>query len=657
LKLLRVAATVINQTPFDWRGNVRRIRAVLKEARSERVHILCLPELCISGYGCEDAFHMPHLVKRSWQCLMELLPETREMAVTIGLPVRHRGTLFNATAIVIDGKLEALVAKRLLAGDGVHYEPRWFKAWPTGVIEDFEFESGKVPIGDVYLDVGGVRIGLEICEEAWVANRPGANLARKGVDILLNPSASHFAFGKLQVRERFVAEGSRSFQVAYVYSNLLGNESGRIVFDGGALIASEGHIVARGPHFSFKEYNLTSAVIDVDLNRTHKSRSGSFQPLLGESDDDCCEVDYQWPYLTTEAVNPPMNPLHQETYAKEEEFTRAVSLGLFDFLRKSRLFGFTISLSGGVDSSAASLLSTLAIRFAIRELGFSGLIERLGYIPGIHQCHDEASVLKILVATAYQSTANSSIETKKAAAAVAKEIGSTHFEWDVEDLVSKYKTILSDAAKVEWNWATHDTTLQNIQARTRSPSIWMLANLNNHLLLATSNRSEAAVGYATMDGDTSGGLSPLAGIDKNFLRKWTAWMLQHGPEGMGTFKSLATVLNAPPTAELRPKSAHQTDEADLMPYDVLDAIERAAIRDKKSPEEVLKTVLPMFKMHKATEMQAWVSKFFTLWCRNQWKRERYAPGFHLDDESLDPKTWCRFPILSGGFAEELESLG
>jgi NAD+ synthase (glutamine-hydrolysing) len=111
-----------------------------------------------------------------------------------------------------------------------------------------------------------------------------------------------------------------------------------------------------------------------------------------------------------------------------------------------------------------------------------------------------------------------------------------------------------------------------------------------------------------------------------------------------------------PTAELRPPDQRQTDEEDLMPYELLDAVERAAIRDKKMPLECLLTIEAKFPDHSRRQLATWVDRFFKLWCRNQWKRERYAPSFHLDDENLDPKTWCRFPILSGGFARELEEM-
>lgn len=658
MKLIKVAASVINQSPFDWGGNHDRLKSTLRDARQRDVTVLCLPELAISGYGCEDAFYMPHLAARSWQLLLDLLPECKGMVVSLGLPFLHRGALFNAIAVVVDAKVVAIVPKKLLAGDGVHYEPRWFKPWPSGIVETIDVAGVDVVVGDVFVNCGGIKIGFEICEEAWVANRPGATLARLGVDIMMNPSASHFAFGKRQIRERFVAEGSRAFNVAYLYANLLGNESGRIIFDGGAMIASEGRIVGRGPRFCYQDFVTTEAVVDIDLNRMTRARTGSFQPLIGDETGHSVDVDFKWPDIEGSASGEVDYADNWEVghELKAEEFTRAVALGLFDFLRKSHLSGFTVSISGGVDSAAVTALAAMAIKLAVNQIGTAGVKDRLGYIASLHKCHSVDEMIKNLVSCAYQSTANSSKTTEMAAKAVARGLGVEFFEWNVNDLTETYKSIVGGATSTAWNWKQHDTVLQNIQARSRGPSIWMLANLRNHLLLATSNRSEAAVGYATMDGDTCGGLSPLAGIDKAYLRKWLVWLEKLGPEGVGPLPELSLVNNIPPTAELRPAEMHQTDEADLMPYDVLDVIERAAIRDKKSPKDVYATITSKFPTTTTEQRKLWVKRFFILWCRNQWKRERYAPGFHLDDESLDPKTWCRFPILSGGFNEELQAL-
>ena len=153
-----------------------------------------------------------------------------------------------------------------------------------------------------------------------------------------------------------------------------------------------------------------------------------------------------------------------------------------------------------------------------------------------------------------------------------------------------------------------------------------------------------------------GGNAALSGIDKAFLRRWLLWLQNRGPTGMAPIPELQSVTSQVPTAELRPLEATQTDEADLMPYDLLDAIERAAIRDKRTPSEVWRVMRAEFPAYTPADLLTWVERFYRLWSRNQWKRERYAPSFHVDDANLDPKTWCRFPILSGGFERELSEL-
>jgi NAD+ synthase (glutamine-hydrolysing) len=265
-------------------------------------------------------------------------------------------------------------------------------------------------------------------------------------------------------------------------------------------------------------------------------------------------------------------------------------------------------------------------------------------------------LVRRLLTCVYQSTRNSGAETLAAAKTVADALGAEFLEWNVDAMVDGFVATVSSAIGGQLDWQHDDLALQNIQARARGPGAWLLANLREALLLTTSNRSEAAVGYATMDGDTCGGLAPIAGIDKAFLLDWLKWMETTGPAGIGPLPALSAVTSLRPTAELRPPAADQTDEADLMPYRVLDAIERAAIRDKLLPVDVLQSVRPLFSDYSVQQLAQWVERFFRLWCRNQWKRERYAPSFHLDDENLDPKTWCRFPILNSGFDRELEAL-
>jgi NAD+ synthase (glutamine-hydrolysing) len=264
--------------------------------------------------------------------------------------------------------------------------------------------------------------------------------------------------------------------------------------------------------------------------------------------------------------------------------------------------------------------------------------------------------MKNLLTCVYQATRNSSAKTGNAARKLATGLHADFIHLDVGDLVGGYTKLVEDATGVKLDWEKHDVPLQNIQARARAPGVWLLANLRHALLLATSNRSEAAVGYATMDGDTCGGLSPIAGIDKAFLLSWLRWLECTGPQAGPAVPALSAVNGQKPTAELRPLEVGQTDEEDLMPYDVLDAIERLAIRDKHPPLNTWRLVVEKFPGHGGLQVALWVERFFRLWCRNQWKRDRYAPSFHLDDENLDPKTWCRFPILSGNFSRELKEM-
>ncbi len=657
MKLIKVAAAVLNQTPLDWAGNQARIRAALAEARSQGAAVVCLPELCLTGYGCEDAFHAPGVACTAWKLLHDLLPDTSGLVVSLGLPVLHIKSVYNMAALVVDGRIAGFAAKRHLAGDGIHYEPRWFKPWPEGVRALLTDDEGRAYMaGDLVMEAGGIRFGFEICEDAWAPDRPGISLCRRGVDVILNPSASHFAFGKNAVRQRFILEGSRAFHAAYVYANLLGNESGRAIFDGEAMIASGGRLVATAERFSYQDFGVISAQVDIDAGRVAQLRSFSSLPDLPAHEAGCVSVPFSWPELAPEPGGREAEPWEAAPDLKLEEFSRAVPLALFDYLRKSRSRGFVVSLSGGADSTSLVVLIRLMVELGTEELGIDGFKNKLAWHPEVQEATDLAGLVRALLTTAYQASSNSGSVTREAALAVAEATGARHLEFDISALVTGYTAMVEGGIGRPLTWERDDVSLQNIQARVRSPGIWMVANLQGALLLATSNRSEAAVGYATMDGDTSGGLSPLAGIDKAWLREWLRWMEHFGPAERHPLPVLRLVNAQAPTAELRPPGSRQTDESDLMPYPLLDAIERAAIRDKFMPLDVLRQMQLRFPEYPLAQLTVWVERFFVLWCRNQWKRERYAPGFHLDDESLDPKTWCRFPILNSGFTAELAEM-
>lgn len=637
MKYIHLAGANLNQTPLDFSGNVQRIIQAIEEAKSRDISILCLPELAICGYGCEDTFFSSYVTEKSLDGLEEILPVCEGIFVTVGLPMVYENCLYNVVAVIYDARLLGFVAKQELAGDGIYYEPRWFKPWPEETIVYYDWNEEVYPFGDLIFEVDNVRIGLEICEDAWNGIRPAQRHYVNNVNLILNPSASNFAFGKSLVRKGLVMEASRSYSCTYVYSNLLGNDAGRIIFDGEIMIAQSGNLIARNQRFSFQDFEVLSAVVDVDMVNITRKKSFNYQP---DFPDNLIVAEGFIPEASRNKVEPKLSPFE----SKNEEFYLAETLALFDYMRKSYSRGFVLSLSGGADSSTCAVLIAKTFARAEAELGPGKLKQKLAYA----NLSDDQPLTRQLLTCVYQATQNSGEETLESARELALGLGATFHNWDVEPLHKLYKGLAEGSLGRPLTWEKDDLTLQNIQARLRAPGIWMLANIHKALLVTTSNRSEAAVGYATMDGDTSGGISPLGGMDKDSLLEWLQWA-----EKELEVPALKYVNNLKPTAELRPSDYAQTDEADLMPYGVLDDIEKCAIRDYKSPVEVFKTLRGSYP---DDVLKGFIRKFFLLWSRNQWKRERYAPSFHLDDENLDPKTWCRFPILNGGYWDGLKEL-
>jgi NAD+ synthase (glutamine-hydrolysing) len=320
-------------------------------------------------------------------------------------------------------------------------------------------------------------------------------------------------------------------------------------------------------------------------------------------------------------------------------------------MRKSKSKGYVLSLSGGADSASCAILVAEMVKRGVANLGWSSFLQKIGREDLLNlEEKSWKSLMPYLLTTAYQATANSGDATFSAAETLAKSMGASFHHWSIQEEFSSMTQKIANVQQRALSWEADDIALQNIQARLRSPMIWMLANMQGKLLLTTSNRSEGDVGYSTMDGDSSGSLAPISGVDKVFVRQFLRWA-----EMALDYPALKHINALAPTAELRPPDANQSDETDLMPYTLLVAIERAAIKERKSPVQVYQALSESTDLPPADLKKA-VIKFFTLWSRNQWKRERTAPSFHLDDFNIDPKTWCRFPILSSGFEQEIKEL-
>ena len=256
-----------------------------------------------------------------------------------------------------------------------------------------------------------------------------------------------------------------------------------------------------------------------------------------------------------------------------------------------------------------------------------------------------------MLSTIYQKTCHSSSETESSAQILALDIGANYQSWSIDNLIEQYVKLGNQSIMPEsLNWQQHDIALQNIQARARAPGIWLIANLKNQLLIATSNLSEASVGYCTMDGDTAGVLAPIGGLSKSWVLRLNSYLFEQGfqvDDECIEILGLKAVTNLRPSAELRP--TEQSDEQDLMPYEVLDSIRTLAQVKNLMPNQIMDYLINREKFsgnYSQIQLTNWVEKYFLLYTRNQWKRERLATSLHLLEDSACPKTYRRYPVLS-----------
>ncbi|TAA42650.1 nitrilase-related carbon-nitrogen hydrolase [Corallincola spongiicola] len=669
---LRIGTASLNTVALDLQHNASLIEQAMADAARQNIELLLMPELCLSGYGCEDMFFCSDWLADVEKALITICEQVPAgLLATVGLPLRYPGgQVFNAVALIATGRILGIVCKQTLARSGIHYESRWFAPWPVGQSTEIMIGGQQVPIGDQAFSIDGVRIGFEICEDSWVAARPGRQLYQRQVDVILNPSASHFALRKHQVRRRFVQEGSRAFGVVYAYANLQGCEAGRAVYDGGNMIASNGELVAEAQRLQFDDVVVTMADVDLHANRTQRIISSQLQSDVMQIDliEHAGILKQQANYQISGAID------SLPVLSEHDIVLRTGALGMWDWMRKTTTAGYAISLSGGADSALCASLVYYAHALAVSELApedYAKAMAICGFQFAVPKATEQRltwlteTVLPQVLTTVYQGSDNSSETTSGAAAAVAGAIGAKHINWSISSLVEEYSARINgiDGAK-PLNWQDDDLTLQNIQARVRSPGIWMVANRENKLLVATSNMSEASVGYTTMDGDTSGVLSPIGGISKTRVLLLNDFVEKQGvtvrpidaDEFSLTIDALGFVNRQRPTAELRP--VEQTDEADLMPFPILDEIRKLGQVQYLNPQGVLNRLAdgPLGQPYERQQLIDWVKRYYQLYCRNQWKRERLAVGFHIESDSADPKSYRRFPVLNSQLKRELAGL-
>jgi len=667
-----VAVAALNQTVGDWKGNHDRILEAIQCTSAIGASLLVLPEMCIPGYSLGDRLPRRGTLERSWQALEQLRVHTAGLVVCVGLPISHRGVLFNAMAVVADTRIVGLVAKEHLATGDVEYESRWYSGWPHGRIESFLSPSEQeIPIGSLVFEASGLgRFALEICEDGWKGIRPGSRYALAGAEVLCNPSASWFTLGKHAARKRLVEQASLEDHCAYLYTSLLGCDATRLVFDGSTLIAADGRTLGEGRRFVFDaQVEIIDCVLDLDALRLARREEGSWrQQVLQAAEGELgpmpetirIEGDFSSPdpvdssntnwWEPSEAPHPDPSLAWLETSGITRaighsdvphlELELALSLALRDYTSKSRIRKLAIALSGGRDSAMTALLVHRMFRYEHPELDLPALDSLVGQ----------------RLVTAYLPTDHSGEATRLAAAGLADAIGATHHEINIQSAVTLHRELLeaSIGRDLSWEKPIEDLALQNVQARLRGSMIWMLANLDQALLLSTSNKSEAAVGYTTMDGDTSGGLSPIADVPKSLVMLWLSWA-----RTFHNYGCLDAIEALEPTAELRPPEQSQTDEDDLMPFEVLDTLLYQFVEKGQDPVAIFDTLWPSMKTRYQHNERAFandIKRFVKMLCAAQWKRERFAISFRVSAFDLDPKTGFRFPAVQAPFTEELADL-
>ena len=526
MKRLRLGMAQVNTVVGDFAGNTQRILEVIKQARSLEVDLLTFPELAICGYPPEDLLLKPRFIEQNLRCLGLVVDGSSGLAVVVGF-VDAREDIYDAAAVIHDGKMVGVYHKIYLPNYGVFDENRYFRA------------GSECP---VYV-LSGVAIGVSICEDIWYEAGPATVEAHSGAEVIVNISASPYQFGKGDSRERMLATRASDNVAIFAYNNLVGGQD-ELVFDGNSMVVDEkGRLVARGRQF---EEDLIVADLDVESvfrTRLHDPRWRKETPLLQEqgwrvSKTVISEAPAEYP-------RPPLpeRPLQERTLLGE--VYDALVLGTGDYVRKNGFDRVLIGLSGGIDSS-------LVAAIAVDALG-------------------SPKVVGVAMPSRYSSAGSVSD-----AELLARNLGIELVTVPIEKAFRAYLDMLAEP----FGRGEPDVAEENIQARIRGNILMALSNKFGWLVLATGNKSEMATGYATLYGDMAGGFAVVKDVPKTMVYELARY--RNSVAGRELIPS--TVIEKQPSAELRPE---QKDVDTLPPYDVLDPILRAYVEEDKSIEQIV----------------------------------------------------------------------
>jgi NAD+ synthase (glutamine-hydrolysing) len=564
---VRLALAQLNAVVGDLDGNRAKILDALREARGAGADLVVCPELAVTGYPPEDLLLRPGFVRAARASLEQIARETDGITALVGCPLFDRD-LANACAVLAGGEIRAIYRKQFLPNYGVFDEHRYFAQGRDLLL----------------LRLGDVLIGPTVCEDIWQPGPPATDLALAGAQLLVNVSASPFHVGKAEEREEMLVTRARDNASYLAFCNLVGGQD-ELVFDGHSVVLDdEGEVIARAPGFE-----ETLIVVDIDpaeaIGRRLRDVRRRELERSRERPPDVPTVELPPPRAQAAEAVGEIVPFEPEL----EQMRLALGLGLRDYVEKNGFDAIVLGISGGVDSALTAAICA----------------DALG--PG-------------RVHTVSMPSRYSSEGTRDDAREVSANLGVDFREIPIEAALGG----LTEALAPSFAGREADLTEENLQARIRGTLLMALSNKFGWLVVSTGNKSELAVGYATLYGDMVGGYALLKDVFKTDVFR----LSRHLNERAGRELIPVTTIERPPSAELR---ADQRDDQSLPPYELLDPVLEAYVELDRSREELLAEFDP-----------ATVEKVLALVDRAEYKRRQAPPGVKLRPRAFG-RDW-RLPI-------------
>eukprot|EP00834_Sanchytrium_tribonematis_P000165 NODE_4_length_77007_cov_1.156642.p5 type:complete len:712 gc:universal NODE_4_length_77007_cov_1.156642:55802-57937(+) len=655
MQVLPIATTCLNVHALDVKNNGDLILDSINIAHSQGAKIRCGAELELSGYSCLDHFYEPDLIQVCVLQLEDIIKNSPDnILCCVGTPLEIQNKLYNCLVIFINKQIKLIRPKGMLCDDGNYRESRYFTAWNQGQITQIQGSTisthwnYEISFGDCLIETQDFCLGIEMCEELFIARPFHTDMYLNGADVILNPSGSHHQLRKLNQRVKLVENAST--HGIYVYNNLRGCDGERVYFDGTNMIFMAGR-----PYFIGQQFNLRN--IDVQTINLPLKQSKWISRQQPSRVRQSATLIYQRLFLSFELSSsmPPSKvarPVEITYSLPEEEIMYGPACYLWDYLRKSGLKGVFVPLSGGIDSCTIVLLVFSMCKIvcnAVSEGNKAVISDLLNMVEALPE--DEFDLCNKILHTAYMSTEYSSIETRKRAAQLASFVGAYHLEADITSIVNSFIAVISSVLKEPniGNSYSENIALQNIQARSRMVlsycfSIlvpWFRNTNGNLLVLGTANVDESLRGYFTKYDCSSADLNLIGSISKTDLKAFVSFC-----KDKFEMPFLSEFIKATPTAELRPGEDLQSDEVEMkMTYEELSIYGRLRKIFKCGPISMYNHLLLEWSPMPPKEVLDKVKTFFHYYGINRHKMAVITPSYHAESYSPDDNRYDLRPLL------------